>query len=62
MSAVKDLDSKFSTLANSVESPVVKSDDQGVFVSGNFDVSAKFNFRLRSPWAVIRSALRRLLG
>jgi hypothetical protein len=62
MSAVKDLDSKISTLCNTTENPDVKSGDCEFFVSGNFDVNAKFNFRLKSPWAAVCSVLGRLLG
>ena len=61
MSAVKNLDSKNLTLTTSHES--LKPDcDLESFVSGNFDVRAKFDFRLKSPWKSFRAFLGRLLG
>jgi hypothetical protein len=63
MNAVKNLDSKNSTLATSHESLNTKPDcDLESFVSGNFDVRAKFDFRLKSPWKSFRAFLGRLLG
>lgn len=63
MSAVQNLDSKNSTLITSQDSLNPRSDsDLESFVSGNFDVRAKFDFRLRSPWKSFRAFLGRLLG
>jgi hypothetical protein len=63
MSAVKNLDSKNSTLTNSRQSLNAKLEsDLESFVSGNFDVRAKFDFRLKSPWKSFRAFLGRLFG
>jgi hypothetical protein len=63
MSAVKNLDSRNSTPVISHDSLNAKPEiDLESFVSGNFDVRAKFDFRLKSPWKSFRAFLGRLLG
>jgi hypothetical protein len=62
MSDVKDLDSKILTVGKPVQGPIVKPDDVDVFVSGNFDVSARFNFKMRSPLTAIRVIFWSFLG
>ena len=63
MSAVENLESKICTLSNAQQSLVAEPDsDSGSFVSGNLGVTAKFSFRLTSPWEAFRAFLRRMLG
>jgi hypothetical protein len=59
MSAVENLDSKNSTHESLNAKP---ESDLESFVSGNFDVRAKFDFRLKSPWKSFRAFLGRLFG
>jgi hypothetical protein len=64
MSAVKNLDSKNSTLITSQDilGPRPNPDLES-FVSGNFDVRAKFDFRIKSPWKFFfRAFFAKLLG
>ena len=63
MNEVKNLDSKNSTVITSQESLNPSSDnDLDIYVSGNFDIRAQFDFRLKSPWTYFRTFLGSLLG
>jgi hypothetical protein len=63
MSTVENLESKICTLDNAHQSVVPEPDGvSGSFVSGNLGVTAKFSFRLTSPWAAFRTFLRKVLA
>jgi hypothetical protein len=62
MSAVENLDSKISTLENLERGLVPESHTTKSYVSGNIGLTAKFSFRLTSPWEAFRAFLRRILG
>jgi hypothetical protein len=62
MSEVKNLDSKLSTLKNPEQGLVTESEIAKSYVSGDIGVTAKFSFRLTSPWEAFRAFLRRMVG
>ena len=61
MGEVKNLDSQFLTAGDiPLVTDVARAENESTgFVSGDFGVSARFSFRLNSPWKAIKTWLKR---